>query len=644
MFRIAFGAARRHGRRQATITHHQWARPPWTNSTTMFPPFRVFSSSTEEEVHVLEDDESSWNWSHDEDEEENDALHTDDDPRPEPVDTSADLTVKELKTLLAKRGLKTSGRKAELLERLFQSDDNMRETTAADDEQHLRFSSSMDKVALQKKPVQLQVPPKVQKPVQVQVPLEHDDEICFDATDNYKMIQKSILVKQNRLDNALTVTQDLKESTTHEAENLLALLPPEFQLDNHVNRADLMEVVLDIGRRPFAWVNGERHFLGTHNDGLVVSRQHLDDIVRPLHFGADNRAGINGSLHRISAVRNRDDDIVGLTLRVGRYIAGNSIMIADILAGMPHASILICGEPGSGKTSIIRDAARFLAERNSLLIIDTSCEIGGSGDVPHHCIGLSRRMQVKSVKDQAQVMVECVQNHTPAVMVIDEIGRKAEVQAALTCKERGVRIIASAHGNMPGLVRNQALCDLVGGIEAVTVGDTTARQEAKRRRKKMASKIQAQRRGPPIFDVIIEVKRGVLHEWHIVSKSADAVDSILRDGTYNAQVRTRQDSGSSTIRVRNVTKDAHDLHKIIEEATKSESILNSIPVTDDGIAFEDLYDKKITQCPACYRMLHKRRSLLNHIASKPECQAKLPTDLLEYLQDEAGREHGMPFC
>ena len=175
------------------------------------------------------------------------------------------------------------------------------------------------------------------------MPKEPED-ICFDIADNYRMITKSALERENRVEDALVVSQVLEESTTHESETLLELLPPEFQLNEELKR-DLMEVVLDIGRRPFAWVNGERHFL---SDDLV-SEEHLNRIVEPLHFGSDNRAGINGSLHRISAVRNREDDIVGLTLRVGRFIAGNSIMIADILAGMPNASILICGEPGTFK-------------------------------------------------------------------------------------------------------------------------------------------------------------------------------------------------------------------------------------------------------------------------------------------------------
>lgn len=473
------------------------------------------------------------------------------------VSKFSDRTVKELKTLLRERSLKASGRKAELLDRLI-------EYEKVHAESEVQYSEAEE----------YQVE---EEEAEEEIPAESED-ICFDAADNYRMIKKSALEREDRLEDALVVSEDLRESMTHEAESLLALLPPEFQLEE-VLRADLMEVVLDVGRRPFALVNGKRHFLG---EGLV-SDQHLQDIVEPLHFGSDNRAGINGSLHRISAVRNREGGIVCLTLRVGRFIAGNSIMIADILAGMPSASILICGAPGSGKTSIIRDAARFLAEKQSVVIVDTSCEIAGSGDVPHHCIGLSRRMQVKSVNDQARVMVECVQNHTPAVMVIDEIGRRAEVQAALTCKERGVRIIASAHGTLPGLVRNSELSDLVGGFKAVTVSDAAARQEAERKDSKNASKLQTQRQRPPIFDIIIEVKRGRLHEWQIVSESASAVDSVLRDGQYRAQVRTREDSGSSTIHVRYVTKDAHNQNEIIEEAPESESMLNSILKTKTGV-------------------------------------------------------------
>lgn len=585
--------------------------------------------------------ESSQNWGHEEDDRSSSAGISSTDNNAAALEARIFFlkkkTVKQLKDMLRMQGLKVSGPKDELVDRLIEAHDDQTEV--------------------------------VFKEENVNVP-EGPEDICFDTADNCRMVKKSALERENRLEDALAVSQGLEESTTHEAESLLELLPPEFLLDEEL-KSDLMEIVLDLGRRPFAWVNGQRHFLGKS----LVTKQHLKDIVEPLHFGSDNRAGINGSLHRISAVRNREGDIVGLTLRVGRFIAGNSIMIADILAGLPNASILICGEPGtvknmsrllcrllailitlflrfsgygtgSGKTSIIRDAARFLSEKNSLVIVDTSCEIGGSGDVPHHCIGLSRRMQVQTIDAQAKVMVEAVQNHTPAVMVIDEIGRQAEVQAALTCKGRGVRIVASAHGNLPGLVRNKALCDLVGGVEAVIVGDDAAKKEAKRRGNKLASKIQGQRRGPPVFDVIIEVKRGQLHEWHVVMDSSSAVDDILRDGRYNVQVRSRKDSGASSIHLGHISKDAHNLHKLIEEVTKSTSMLNSIPVTDDENQFEYDFETVLEPwcctCPACDRELKSRKGLLNHLAMRPDCVRVLPDEITFQLKEEVSR-HNLAF-
>ena len=286
-------------------------------------------------------------------------------------------------------------------------------------------------------------------PVVMPVVPERLDGFCFDRAFNYKLVPAFELEQQGRMgtDAMLSPTMTVQDETT----SLLSLLPEELavSLEDPFVRSQLMEVVLDVGRRPFAWVNGKRLFLVNDCD-YRLSQEQLLAVLGNLRFGADNRAGINGSLHRISAIRNRDGLAVGATLRNGRYVHGNAIMIADLLLGS-NCSILFVGPPGSAKTSIIRDAARLLADDHNVVIVDTSSEIGGAGDIPHECIGQSRRMQVKHIDVQATVMVECVQNHTPSVMVIDEIGRPAEVSAALTCKERGVRIIASAHGNLPGL-------------------------------------------------------------------------------------------------------------------------------------------------------------------------------------------------
>ena len=481
-------------------------------------------------------------------------------------------------------------------------------------------------------------------------------EYCFDAAHECRLVPKEQLEQEGRLQDALPATLS-SEDPSHEAQSLLDLLPTSMTSGFPQELVPtLMEIVLDVGKRPFAWVEGKRHFLCDD----IVTHEQLQEIVKPLHFGPDNRAGINGSLHRISAIRNRDGVPIGLTMRVGRYVPGNATMISDVLTGMSNASVLIVGDPGSGKTSIVRDVARFLSEKQSLLIIDTSCEIGGSGDVPHPCIGLSRRMQVKNIESQANVMIECVQNHTPAVMVIDEIGREAEVRAALTCKERGVRMIASAHGNLSGLVRNATLCDLIGGVDVVTVGDKTAVQEAKRHGSQqdgVASKLKAQRRGPPIFDVIIEVKRGILHEWHVVLHSASAVDSILSDGRYVAQSRIRESSGASIIKTKHVIKLANNVEEIMD-TVRPQSILNAIPTsaknrksTDDLVENgsqnhvshdeQEKPDPFTKTCGFCEKTFTSRKGYLSHALNKTTCRSKLSVSHREFLRKEARSMYGM---
>jgi len=385
---------------------------------------------------------------------------------------------------------------------------------------------------------------------------------CFDAANGHRLVERSVLQRQGRLADAV-LSPSIK--TCNESESLIQLLPDHVAQElAGCDKTKLTEIVMDVGRKPLAWIDGERHFLGDS----TVTKEQIIGIAEQLDFGSDNRAGIDGSLHRISANRRRDGDVAGLTLRVGRFVPGNSTMIADVLFGS-DLSILFLGPPGSGKTSIVRDAARVLAEKNSVVVVDTSCEIGGAGMVPHECIGLARRMEVNHIDEQAKTMIEAVQNHTPSCMIIDEIGRRNEVLAALTCKERGVRMIASAHGDLPGLVRNSALSDLVGGVGTVTVGDVTARREAWRKGTELHNKLQSQRKGPPIFDVVIELKCGKLHEWQVVFPCATAVDSILANGFYNAQLRSRKDSKESYICLRNVavSEDANG-GQVIYEAAK----------------------------------------------------------------------------
>ncbi|MCS7069936.1 MAG: AAA family ATPase, partial [Anaerolinea sp.] len=282
------------------------------------------------------------------------------------------------------------------------------------------------------------------------------------------------------------------------------------QIDN------LIEIVLDLGRVPTArYTTGEIPLSESE-----VTRDELDQITsRVGAFDADNRAGIERTLHRISAIRNRRGEIVGLTCRVGRAVFGTIDIIQDLVES--GQSVLLLGSPGVGKTTMLREAARVLAASKRVVIVDTSNEIGGDGDVPHPAIGRARRMQVSHPERQHEVMIEAVENHNPEVIVIDEIGREMEALAARTIAERGVQLIATAHGSaLENLLLNPTLSDLVGGIQSVTLSDEEARRRG-------TQKTVLERRAPPTFDVLIEIQtrdRLIVHE-----DVALAVDTLLRD-------------------------------------------------------------------------------------------------------------------
>jgi len=552
---------------------------------------------------------------------------------------SNNYTVAELKGELAKHRLKVGGRKAELVERLVD---------------HLRSEESFEKF------LQRPTPPPPVNVATVQTPTE----CVFDTANNYKLTPVQTLEHEDRQHEAL-LSPALQ--IPDEVDSLLGLLPPHLRNAKHFqNSSDLIEIVLDLGRRPTCWfAGGSREFLFDHDttdedveiggadntttDGndttkttsassaehYLVTQDDLNHVLGGLRFGEDNRAGIESSLHRISGIKNRDGDFVGATLRVGRYVPGNAILIADLLYNS-NASILFVGPPGSAKTSILRDAARILSENHSVVIVDTSSEIGGAGDIPHECIGYSRRMQVKNIENQSKTMVECVQNHSPQVIIIDEVGRQAEVQAALTCKERGVRIMASAHGSLPGLVRNVELCELVGGVDVVTIGDTSAQKRAQTGQS--GSKLKAERKGPPIFDAVIELKRGQLHEWQVVLHTASAVDSILSNGRYNAQIRTRSAEGKEAgIHVHNVTRSAEaDLEEIVEEGRRSNQpstmTKTYVDVFDpDNIDWQQYMASKkarkhLDTCPVCNKQCRGNRGMMSH-AVNGRCSVQLPDEV-----------------
>ena len=315
---------------------------------------------------------------------------------------------------------------------------------------------------------------------------------------------------------------------TDDLVRLLDLLPEAVQqhLATDQSRDGLLEVVLDLGRVPEARYPGRAIPIGT----APLSRDDLDAVVERVgRFGADNRAGIERTLHRISAIRNRQGDVVGLTCRVGRAVFGTVAMVRDLLDG--GQSLLLMGRPGVGKTTALREIARVLADdlQRRVVVIDTSNEIAGDGDIPHPAIGRARRMQVARPEQQHQVMIEAVENHMPEVIVIDEIGTELEAQAARTIAERGVMLVATAHGNaLANLIKNPTLSDLVGGIQSVTLGD----DEARRRR---SQKTVLERAAEPTFPVAVEMHSR--HRWAVHTDVATTVDQLLRGLPPRAQER-----------------------------------------------------------------------------------------------------------
>jgi stage III sporulation protein SpoIIIAA len=329
---------------------------------------------------------------------------------------------------------------------------------------------------------------------------------------------------------------------TDDLDALMEALPPEIceRLASFSQRSDLLEVVMDLGRRP------EARF--THGEEVLLDREVTDaDIAYVIDrigvFGDDNRAGIERTLHRISAIRNRAGKVVGLTCRIGRAVFGTIDIIRDIVES--GRSILILGRPGVGKTTMLREVARVLADEfgKRVVVVDTSNEIAGDGDIPHPGIGDARRMQVRTPTEQHNVMIEAVENHMPEVIVIDEIGTELEAAAARTIAERGVQLVGTAHGNtLDNLMLNPTLSDLVGGIQPVTLGDEEARRRG-------TQKTVLERKAPPTFDVLVEiVERDRVYVHRDV---AETVDAILRGHMVPPESRFRDEASGE---LRSATK------------------------------------------------------------------------------------------
>ncbi|MBI4336206.1 MAG: AAA family ATPase [Chloroflexi bacterium] len=302
-----------------------------------------------------------------------------------------------------------------------------------------------------------------------------------------------------------------------------------LQRQDHLQ--DLLEVVLDLGRSPLARFPGRDLPL----DSAEVTEADLQYVVSRIGaFGQDNRAGIERTLHRISCIRNRGGEVVGLTCRVGRAVFGTIKIIEDMV--FSGSSILLLGRPGVGKTTMLREVARVLADAGKrVMVVDTSNEIAGDGDIPHPAIGRARRMQVRTPDLQHSVMIEAVENHMPEVIIIDEMGTELEATAARTIAERGVQLVATAHGNtLDNLIMNPTLSDLIGGVQSVTLGDEEARRRG-------TQKTMLERKAPPTFNILVEIQT-----WDRVASHTDVaatVDALLRGYSVTPEVRWLEGDG-----------------------------------------------------------------------------------------------------
>src|SRR3954451_19595355 len=327
---------------------------------------------------------------------------------------------------------------------------------------------------------------------------------------------------------------DLSRTITDDMDLLIDALAPHIgdPIRLRPDKHELLEVVMDLGRLPEARFPGREVVLSERD----VTESDLEYVVAHIgEFGEDNRAGIERTLHRISCIRNRRGRIVGLTCRVGRAVFGTIATIEEIVKS--DQSVLFLGRPGVGKTTMLREVARVLADdmNKRVIIVDTSNEIAGDGDIPHPAIGSARRMQVARPQEQHNVMIEAVENHMPEVIVIDEIGTELEAQAARTIAERGVQLVVTAHGNtLENLMANPTLSDLVGGIQSVTLGDEEARRRG-------TQKSVLERRSPPTFFVVVEIQNWDRVAIH--SDVAETVDAILRGYRLPAQVRELSHDG-----------------------------------------------------------------------------------------------------
>lgn len=230
-------------------------------------------------------------------------------------------------------------------------------------------------------------------------------------------------------------------------EAILNILPSWIRLFAREYQEELEEIALQEGRPPSLWL-GNRFVEGER----VVEPSDLEAVKQKLkaeyqvEFREDGRAGISGTLHRISALYDRYGILVGMTIRLARVVKGLADPIIPFL--LDGKSLLIIGPPGVGKTTLLRDVIRQLAiiYGPKVVIVDTSNEIGGEGRVPHPVLGASKRVQVRipdPMKGEnhlsmlARAYYEAVANHGPQIVVGDEVSSKDDVAVVETIGRRG---------------------------------------------------------------------------------------------------------------------------------------------------------------------------------------------------------------
>lgn len=395
----------------------------------------------------------------------------------------------------------------------------------------------------------------------------------------------------------------MQKVVSNELDALIDILPPHIRepLYEQPGRGELLEVVLDLGRLPEARFPHRELVLNSEE----VDRGDIDYVVSRLgEFTGDNRAGIERTLHRISAIRNRNGRIIGLTCRVGRAVFGTVKIIQDLVE--LGKNVLLLGRPGVGKTTMLREVARVLADdfKKRVVVIDTSNEIAGDGDIPHPAIGHARRMQVAAPAMQHAVMIEAVENHMPEVIIIDEIGTELEAQAARTIAERGVQLIGTAHGNaLENLIMNPTLSDLVGGIQTVTLGD----EEAKRRH---TQKSILERKAPPTFDVVVEIMD--YYKVTVHPNVIDAVDATLHQQPVQAELRWMDKSGN--VRGEKITSSS------MLESNQRLILSRSSERSEEAV-------KELEKQPLRFYLFGINRSRLEQVAEKGQENLKFVTDL-----------------